>query len=281
MPMRFEVRTGQKKRVRELMELGLPVFIGSESCPHLLPAAGELAGLGVDGVVLPLTPQRHLADVLEVGRSALELGLRLVVNDAGVLWCLKDLNPRDVSAGRGLVHGIEACPWVDDLLRGESRRVRESLLQTTFDYSRNQRLFAGLGVTRIEIDNLPHALSRQRQLDVAVHADYVMVAYTMSCHTARHLDLQPPACLKDCGRLYSLELVDTFSMKNGMPVFDEPDQRVKQIYPTLHVLGNGVFSRTDAPIPDGFEVVVNADFYGDGDVAGVIERLDGGGTGSR
>jgi len=70
-------------------------------------------------------------------------------------------------------------------------------------------------------------------------------------------------------------------MKNGMPVFDEPDQRVKQIYPTLHVLGNGVFSRTDAPIPDGFEVVVNADFYGDGDVAGVIERLDGGGTGSR
>jgi len=153
--MRFEVRTGQKKRVRELMELGLPVFIGSESCPHLLPAAGELAGLGVDGVVLPLTPQRHLADVLEVGRSALELGLRLVVNDAGVLWSLKDL--------------------VDDLLRGESRRVRESLLQTTFDYSRNQRLFAGLGVTRIEIDNLPHALSRQRQLDVAVHADYVMV----------------------------------------------------------------------------------------------------------
>ena len=126
--MHIELRTGRYERVIELRQYGLPVSVGSDACPHPLPQPERLAALDVDGVVLPLTAERHLNAVVGVGRAALELGLRLVVNDAGVLWALRDLKPRCVTAGRGLVHGIEACPWADDLLRGENQQVREALM---------------------------------------------------------------------------------------------------------------------------------------------------------
>lgn len=271
--MRAELRTGRPGRVAELRQHGLPVSVGSDACPHLLPRPGQLAALDADVVVLPLAPQRHLDAVVGVGRAALELGLRLVVNDAGVLWALRDAKPRDITAGRGLVHGIEACPWADDLLRGESPLVREALMRTTFDYSRNRRLFRGLGVTRIEVDNLPRTLSVRRDWDVSVHADYAMAAYTMSCHTARELGLVPPMCREACGRPYRLELVDTFSLAGDAPGFDAPDPRVKRVFPELFVLGNGVFVRADAPLPGGVDVVVDADFYAPDELEGVIERV--------
>ena len=147
-------------------------------------------------------------------------------------------------------------------------------MQTTFDYSRNRRMFTELGITRIELDNLPGTLSRPRAWNVAVHADYVMVAYGLSCHTARYIGERPPRCLERCGELYKLELVDTFSMTDGMPAFDKPDERVMQSYPALYIQGNGVYRRVEQAIAAELDVIVDADFYKTGELPEVLERLE-------
>jgi len=65
---------------------------------------------------------------------------------------------------------------------------------------------------------------------------YAVVAYARSCHTTRFYHEKPPACAHFCNSPLELELTDIFDLESLS--FAPPDVEVKEVFPTLYLLGN-------------------------------------------
>jgi len=271
----IEIRTADAAKIGLVLELsgefGLNVGIGSECCVHKLPGPGQVDEIAsqVDdlAVVTPITPQKHYDRVLDFIRG-LPRGVRLVVNDVGVLHSLyRDGTLDDFSAvvaGRGIVHTSEACPWVDHLLRDESKEVKDAFLQTNLNYSRTLGFFRDMGVTALETDLELRTVEAALRtgLPVAGHAEFIAVSYARSCHTARFFGEVPPGCTGRCNAPMELELVDMFDLSGSPPGFAQPSPEMLGIFPKLYLLGATIFMKKDVHFVQGMErVIVNGDMY--------------------
>lgn len=248
----IEIRTsdysGLGNVVKIADEFGAAVGIGSEGCFHRLPGQSDIekAMVCAAGVTLvtPLTPQRHFGKMMEYLRAA-PADIDVVVNDAGVLYAMsrKGLASKfnTLVAGRGLVHTSEACPWVEHILRGEAAHVKDAYLQTNFNYSRTYSLMQGLGIREIETDLLPGTVKAARKLGcpIRAHADYALVAFARSCHTARFYKELPPTCRARCNQPVKLQLRDMFEL--SALGFSEPGDELKKVFPELTLLGSSVY----------------------------------------
>lgn len=282
----IELRTSNYSRIDEIaglvddaggsvgagMDADIRIGLGSEGCVHKLPPAGEVvraAGLDCLGgvtLVTPITPQKHFdrvcAYIREVTGEVADLGIRnfrIVVNDLGILYSCDLENP---VAGRGIVHTSEACPWVDHLLRSESDYVRDAYLQTNLNYSRTYALLKEMGVAGIETDLLSRTIAAAKRLDTPVytHFGYAVVAYARSCHTARFHQKTPPACVDLCNLPLELTLREIFDLESLG--FAPPDADVKEVFPTLYLLGNTIYMKSDFCDAAGVDgVIVNVDMY--------------------
>jgi len=272
----IELRTYNYSRINEIIGLiedadldsGVRIGLGSEGCVHKLPPTGEIARVAgldcIDGVTLvtPITPQKHYDRCVAYLGEVADLGvgdLRIVVNDLGILYSCEIDRP---IAGRGIVHTSEACPWVDHILRDESDYVRNAYLQTNLNYSRTYALLRKMGIAGIEVDLLPRTIAAARMLDIPVYAHfgYAVVAYARSCHTARFHRKTPPECMHLCNSPMELELREIFDLESLS--FAPPDADVEEVFPTLYLLGNTIYMRSeycDAAGADG--VIVNCDMY--------------------
>ncbi len=271
----IEIRTSDSAKFERVMELcgemGAGMGIGSECCVHRLPSVEQVEAVAghIDGltVVTPITPQNHYDRVLEFIRG-LPAGIRLVVNDVGVLYALHRDGGLDgfkaVAAGRGIVHTSEACPWVDHLVRDESDEVKAAFLQTNLNYSRTLEFMKSMGISAMETDLESRTIraALTTGLPVAGHAEYIAVSYTRSCHTARYYGEVPPGCVQRCNVPMELELVDMFDLSGTPPGFAQPSPEMFKVYPTLHLLGNTVYFKSDCRETGGLErVVFNAEMY--------------------
>ncbi len=272
----IELRTCNYSRINEIVGLiedadldsGVRIGLGSEGCVHKLPPAGEIARVTdldcIGGVTLvtPITPQKHFDRVCGYVSEVTDLGirdLRIVVNDLGILYSCDLENP---VAGRGIVHTSEACPWVDHILRDESDYVRDAYLQTSLNYARTRALFKEMGVEAIEIDLLPRTIAAAKRLTMPVYAHfgYAVVAYARSCHTARFHQKTPPECAQFCDSPLELTLREIFDLESLG--FAPPDADVEEVFPTLYLLGNAIYMKSDFCDAAGAEgVVVNCDMY--------------------
>ena len=272
----IELRTCNYSRIDEIIgqiedadiDSGVRIGLGSEGCVHKLPSVKDLmraADLNCTGgvtLVTPITPQKHYDRIHAYLSEITDLGiknLRIVVNDLGILHSCDIASP---IAGRGIVHTSEACPWVDHILRDESDYVREAYLQTSLNYSRTSALFKEMGVKAIEVDLLPRTIAAAKKLDFTVYAHfgYAVVAYARSCHTARFHQKIPPECAQFCDSPMELELREIFDLESLG--FAPPDADVEAIFPTLYLLGNATYMKSDYCDATGAEgVIVNCDMY--------------------
>lgn len=271
----IEIRTSDSAKTDRILslseELTTAVGLGSECCVHKLPAidlvrdtAGKIHELTI---VTPITPQQHYDRVLDYIRE-LPQGIRLVVNDVGVLYSLHKEGGLEgfsaVVAGRGIVHTSEACPWVDHLIRGESGDVKEAFLQTNLNYSRTLEFMQDMGVSAMETDLESRTVraALRTGLPVGAHGEYIAVSYARSCHTARFYGDEPPACVQRCNSPMEIELVDMFDLSGTPPGFAQPSPEMLEIFPTLHLLGNTIFMKSECKETEGLErVIINADMY--------------------
>ena len=271
----IEIRTSDKAKIDGVLALceeqGAAIGIGSECCVHRLASVEQVNAIAGQTenltVVTPITPQNHYDRVLEYIRS-LPRGIRLVVNDVGVLYALHRDGGLDgfkaVAAGRGIVHTSEACPWVDHLVRDESDEVKAAFLQTNLNYSRTLEFMKSMGISAMETDLESRTIraALTTGLPVAGHAEYIAVSYTRSCHTARYYGEVPPGCVQRCNVPMELELVDMFDLSGTPPGFAQPSPEMFKVYPTLHLLGNTVYFKSDCRETGGLErVVFNAEMY--------------------
>ena len=271
----IEIRTADTAKIGLVLELsgefGLNVGIGSECCVHKLPSPVEVAEIASQvedlTVVTPITPQRHYESVLDF-IMGLPRGVRLVINDVGVLYSLDRDGVLDgfsaVVAGRGIVHTSEACPWVDHLLRDESKEVKDAFLQTNLNYSRTLGFFRDMGVSALETDLELRTVEAALRtgLPVAGHVEFIAVSYARSCHTARFFGEVPPDCTGRCNGPMELELVDMFDLSGSPPGFAQPSPEMLGIFPKLYLLGATVFMKRDVNYVQGMErVIVNGDMY--------------------
>jgi hypothetical protein len=274
--MMIELRTSDYSKIESITGLiedadigsDVRIGVGSEACVHKLPPAEAIAEISdldcIDGVTLatPITPQKHFDRVCGYVSDAADLGirnLRIVVNDLGILHSCEIDHP---VAGRGIVHTSEACPWVDHILRDESDYVRDAYLQTNLNYSRTCALLKGMGIEAIEIDLLPRTIAAARRLEMPVYAhfEYAVVAYARSCHTARFYNKKPPLCAQFCNSPLELELRDIFDLESLS--FAPPDAEVTEVFPTLYLLGNTIYMKSDCRDAAGVDgVIVNCDMH--------------------
>ena len=272
----IELRTCNYSRIDEIVGLiedadldsGARIGLGSEGCVHKLPPvedlvrAADLDCFDCVTLVTPITPQKHYGRMRAYIEEVSDLGirdLRIVVNDLGILHSCDIASP---VAGRGIVHTSEACPWVDHILRDESDYVRDAYLQTSLNYARTSALFKEMGVEAIEIDLLPRTIAAAKRLTMPVYAHfgYAVVAYARSCHTARFHQKTPPECTHLCNSPLELTLREIFDLESLG--FAPPDADVKEVFPTLYLLGNAIYMKSDfcdAAGADG--VIVNCDMY--------------------
>ncbi|RZN40961.1 MAG: hypothetical protein EF813_03050 [Methanosarcinales archaeon] len=272
----IELRTCNYSRIDKIIgqiedadiDSGVRIGLGSEGCVHKLPSledlmrAAELDCTGGVTLVTPITPQKHydrmhayLGEITDLGIK----NLRIVVNDLGILHSCDITSP---IAGRGIVHTSEACPWADHILRDESDYVRDAYLQTSLNYSRTSALFKEMGVKAIEIDLLPRTITAAKKLDFTVYAHfgYAVVAYARSCHTARFHQKIPPECAQFCDSPMELELREIFDLESLG--FTPPDADVEAVFPTLYLLGNAIYMKSECHDAAGAEgVIVNCDMY--------------------
>ncbi|MCL7415653.1 MAG: hypothetical protein M8349_06285 [ANME-2 cluster archaeon] len=273
----IEIRTSDPAKFDRLAglcgEMRAGMGIGSECCVHRLPSVEQVEAVAgqIDGltVVTPITPQKHYEWMLGFIRS-LPAGIRLVVNDVGVLYALhREGGLEDfcaVVAGRGIVHTSEACPWVDHLIRDEFEDVKAAFLQTNLNYSRTLEFMKGMGISAMETDLESRTIraARTTGLPVGAHAEYIVVSYARSCHTARFFGERPPHCVQRCNNPMELELVDMFDLSGTPPGFAQPSPQMLEIFPTLHLLGNTVYFKSDCKDTTGLErVILNAQMYTD------------------
>jgi len=271
----IEIRTADNSAIDQILalsdEFGLQMGVGSESCVHKLPSPDKvkrLAGL-MEGlsVVTPITPQKHYEHMLDYIKL-LPSGVRLVVNDMGILYALhnsgdaKNFNP--LVAGRGIVHTGQACPWIDHLLRDESDLIKDAFLATNLNYSRTLSLFKDMGITAMETDLESKTIEAavKTGLPVGAHYEYIAVSYARSCHTARFFSEQPPECASRCNVPIKLELVDMFDLSGTPPGFAQPDQEMMDIFPDLYLLGSTIYFKSSCMEMEGAQrVIINADMY--------------------
>lgn len=284
----IEIRTADTEKIGQVLELsrdfGLKVGIGSECCVHKLPSPRQVAEIAsqVDdlAVVTPITPQKHYDRVLDFIRG-LPYGIRLVVNDVGILYSLDRDGELDgfsaVVAGRGIVHTSEACPWVDHLLRDESDEVKDAFLQSNLNYSRTLGFFRDMGVMALETDLELRTVEAALRigLPVAGHAEFIAVSYARSCHTARFFGELPPDCRERCNAHMELELVDMFDLSGSPPGFAQPGPEMLGIFPKLYLLGATIFMKKDMVDVQGIErIIVNGDMYDPAKLREVIAAFD-------
>ncbi|MBW6519099.1 MAG: hypothetical protein K0A89_11445 [ANME-2 cluster archaeon] len=280
----IEIRSSDSTKFDRLLGLckehGASLGIGSESCVHRLPSVEQVEAIArqIEGltVVTPITPQKHYDRILEYIRG-LPCGVRLVVNDVGVLYALHRDGRLDgfetVAAGRGIVHTSEACPWVDHLVRDESEEVKAAFLQTNLNYSRTLHFMKEMGISAMETDLESRTVraALKTGLPVAGHAEFIAVSYTRSCHTARFFGEQPPGCIRRCNSPMELELVDMFDLSGKPPGFAQPSPEMLEVYPVLYLLGNTVYFKSDCMDTAGLErVILNAEMYDTGTLKGMI-----------
>lgn len=273
--MRIEVRTADSLKLEYITALseesGVQIGLGSECCVHKLPSLELVRSLAARiedlTVVTPITPQKHYEWMMKYIQG-LQSGIRLVINDAGVLYSLNDSGVADhfnhIIAGRGIVHTSEACPWVDHLLRDETELVKEAFLQTNLNYSRTLDFFRELGITGMETDLVSRTVTAALRtgLPVAAHAEYIAVSYARSCHTSRFYAETPPHCTNRCNTPLELELVDMFDLSGVPPGFAQPAEEMKELFPTLYLMGNTIFMKSDCrDIHDLERVIINADMH--------------------
>ncbi len=284
----IEIRTADTEKIDQVLELsrefGLKVGIGSECCVHKLLSLQQVEQIAsqVDdlAVVTPITPQRHYERVLDFIRG-LPCGVRLVVNDAGILYSLDRDGELDgfsaVVAGRGIVHTSEACPWVDHLLRDESDEVKDAFLQSNLNYSRTLGFFRGMGVMALETDLELRTVEAALRtgLPVAGHAEFIAVSYARSCHTARFFGELPPYCRERCNAHMELELVDMFDLSGSPPGFAQPGPEMLEIFPKLYLLGATIFMKRDVVDVQGIErIIVNGDMYDPANLRAVVTAFE-------
>ncbi|MGP8321168.1 MAG: hypothetical protein ACT6FE_02410, partial [Methanosarcinaceae archaeon] len=140
----IEIRTANYEKLGAVIDIastnGAGVGIGSEGCPYKLPDAklveDTLEKTGALTVITPITPQNHYESVMHYISDISTFGNRinLIVNDVGILYGMhkEDLTGSfgAITAGRGIVHTSEGCPWVDHLLRDETENIKQAYLQT-------------------------------------------------------------------------------------------------------------------------------------------------------
>jgi hypothetical protein len=271
----IEIRTADNSGIDKILDLsdefGLQMGVGSESCVHKLPSpdqvrrlAGSMEGLTV---VTPITPQKHYRYTIEYIKS-LPSGVRLVVNDMGILYALhKSGDARNfypLVAGRGIVHTGQACPWADHLLRDESDLIKDAFYGTNLNYSRTLDLLKNMGITAMETDLESKTIEAavKTGLPVGAHYEYIAVSYARSCHTARFFSEQPPHCAARCNVPIKLELVDMFDISGTPPGFAKPDQEMMDIFPDLYLLGSIIYYKSSCMEIEGAQrIIINADMY--------------------
>lgn len=285
----IEIRTANYDKLGAIINTtsdnGVGVGIGSEGCPYKLPeaklVADTLEKTDALTVITPITPQHHYESVVKYIKDITHLGdrINLVVNDVGILYAMHNEKLTDsfdaITAGRGIVHTSEGCPWVDHLLRDETDNIKDAYLQTNLNYHRTFKFFSKLGMTEIETDLLPRTVEAVVSLDcpVGVHAEYVLVAYARSCHTARFYKETPPACEQKCNSRIDIELRDMFDLAGTPPGFAEPSDELKEIYPPLQLLGNSIYMESDFTVTNGVDkVIINSDMYESGSLGEIIQK---------
>lgn len=262
--MKVEIRTfGGPAEVEKLLKLPSDIITsGAESCVHkfmlLKRDLAEIESMVVSAgkefrVAVPPSPQSYFDRISE---AALGLKGPLALNDLAFARYLRENGFEGrLLAGHGIVQCGEACPWIDEVLAPEDEFFTREHLTPTIAFGKLRELLKQYDISGIEVDALPRTLEIMKKYkgryEMMAQADFIPVAVSRSCHTARFYGMEPPNC--SCGRdnMLELELRKIYNVRKFIPRKTRAKRDTLDAYPhPLYILGNSIYWRSE-PVDTG------------------------------
>lgn len=199
-------------RPAELTGAYTRLHYGAEFCPWNLSPAHDILAMRRAcrdagwrfSLVTPVVDEAaytHLLRLLEKVLPELDADDEVVVNDLGSIESVRALrDDLTLVVGRAL-SGQKRGPQILDLELNDAQR--DYFRQGTWYSSANRELLAGLGIARIELDNLFQGLAAlPAGLSGTLHTPYAMVTSSGTCPFREHAE--KGSCPAPCGEVMVL-----------------------------------------------------------------------------
>jgi len=295
--MEIELRNSILKKVENIIHYDFNVIgLGSESCPHKLPAIEEILkiyDIASDHdkkfrLITPITPQSSLDFVLNTIQQFIDETSNgdITINDLGVLHACQEtiLNEKTnhcFNIGLGIVVSLAQCAWIDHILRDESNFIRDAYLKTNMNHDRKIRFLQEYyGIKGVEVPYIPKIEKsfselKNKGLEIIAQINYIPVAYARACHTARFYKIRPPNCVNKCEDTIKIKLEEIFDLTQLIPRYIKPDPDVKKLIPDFWLVGNVLYRKElISNISDSVDcVVLDSRFYSNKELKSTIEWL--------
>lgn len=261
--MKVEVRTRDISEINLIMEMAIDIVgVGDEGCVLKLPLYNKALELKksilANGFkfryITPKIPEEHFESVLETIKLLVEDGRNfyLTVNDIGLLDACNERNilPNHVTIGRSLSRSFEDCPWYKHILRNEDKFMKKAILQNNMAHKIKINFFKKYNVKSIEsniLENQKEAFKniKNNGLDIDVHYEFIAIAFSRVCQTAKYLKASIPECSQACKSKIDIELKKVWYRKNGKdPCNQKLSEELKKINPCFSLLGNVLYRKS-------------------------------------
>lgn len=256
--MDIELKLTTPERLVECLALpATRISMGHDACPHKLPTVGELRRVAEQvrragrrfGLVLPIAYesfQQQLVERVETLRA--DGPVDIVVNDWGTLLRVADRRTEAegrLGVGVGLSFSNEYQPGVHQ----QNGKIQQALLCNSLWDPDLVPLLERCSVSEVQLSTLAadvasSELLRAKGFRITSVMDHVAVAFSRSCHTARHRGLSPPDCRAACDGAYQLSVAQRWRLFDNQ--YSPIQLRTRSALPTLKVFGNVVYRKVES-----------------------------------
>jgi hypothetical protein len=238
------------------------ISVGSEGCMYKVPAEKELIDLLYKAVangksfslVLPKISEKFMMTALEKINKINEqkIPYTLIANDFGLLYaCEKEgLLPQEVVIGRGVSRSFADCLWYEHILRDEDDYNKRTMIQNNMYDEDKKNVLNKFKVSGVECNmhiNQEESYKNLFQLgyQVHVHYNYISVAFSRACQTARYHNVQAGNCKECCEKPINLTMNKIWTRDVTMKSREEQiNRRIAELEPEFILHGNVLYRKS-------------------------------------
>lgn len=250
--MKVEIRVREYEELDRYLELKVDaISIGDDGCVHRLPNKSQVISLAEKILnsgkelkfVTPKAPQEHFECIMDIIERLTNFTKEytLVVNDFGILEACneRDIKIKNILIGRSISRAIEECPWSDDLVKNETKKME--ILTNNFPDSKKIQLLEKYGVDGIEsslLTNSHYSFSwiKEAGWNVSAHLGSVTIAYSRNCQYAKYKKLKMKECKNDCKEKIYIEMSKVSNGTDFIPVIDKIDKNRLRFFLSGNIL---------------------------------------------
>lgn len=243
------------------------ISIGDEYCPWKLLSIENVKGVvekiiasGKELIIVTsFVASAAFEKIINIIKDAKAVSdkIKYVINDYGLLVYLKDnkILSKNIIVGQMLNHSLEEYLWSEDVVKEETKKVKNNWLMSNYSSSRVIDFFMReFNIEGVIFNKLPYnqegaRIAKRCGCSIYFMDKYYTMAVARKCHAAKYNNLCPGhGCDKLCnkpllGSLEKIYTIDNMSQKFVIPTEDVLEKTKNWI-----IFGNAVYKEYPYPL---------------------------------